>query len=455
MITAGLFNPGFINEGKVALTLSEVSYFKLRLSSFRYKGNPPTIIEGATAEEILNKSKTEYTLLVAVGTFVEPNFFDTLEKLLDSKPDFVGHLLETPIVEGTSYFFPHLQCFLIRTKLWTNFENKSIGEKGSVIDFTLSKVKRSKQNIHDEYTPLEIFSTNKTIKYTGYLEKGYNIINEVAKQGGKIEAFNSNIREVKHYLYAEGSEDFRNILLNKTEKEDQNDMCREQVDWLNRTDPNLYKDCIWVYNTDDPEQILNTVQTIDTLPDSLDNIFCIAGGFFALNFLELCNFNENTSVIYYDINAKALRFKKWLVENWDGTNYLNTVHYYIRNVEKFTPIWHGEVTYSEQDQNEFNQMIKFFGGTKEWLVFWDKYRNLNHEYIEVDLFNNPDPLIYRIKDTVDKNNFTYTSNIFYTEIGMRLYPPGRSINLSEYFVDAVKEHTILAGTKHRFKWMSS
>ena len=455
MITVGLFDPGFINEGKIASTLKEVSYFKLKLSSFRYKGVQPTILIGNTVEEILDQSKTKYTLLVAAGTFVEPHFFDKLKQVIDTKPDFVGHLLETPVVDNTSYFFPHLQCFLIRTALWANFENKSIGDKGSVIDLTLSKVERSEENIHDGYTPLEIIPTGKTITYTGYLEKGYNLINEIAKQNGKIEAFSNDIREVKHYLYAEGSEDFRNILLNKTEKDDDNDMCREQVDWLNRTDPNLYKDCIWVYNTDDPEQILNTVKTVDTLPDSLDNIFCIAGGFFALNFLKLCNFNENTSVIYYDINAKALRFKKWLVENWDGTNYLNTIHHYIRNVEKFIPIWHGEVTYSEQDQNEFNQMVKFFGGTEEWLIFWDKYRNLNHEYLEVDLLNNSDPLIYRIKDFGGKNNFTYTSNIFYTEIGLRLYPPGRSINLSEYFVDAVKDYTILAGTKHRFKWMSS
>ena len=108
MITVGLFDPGFINEGKIASTLKEVSYFKLKLSSFRYEGTPLTIIEGNSIEEILNQSKTKYTLLVAAGTFVEPHFFNKLKQVIDTKPDFVGHLLETPVVENTSYFFPHL-----------------------------------------------------------------------------------------------------------------------------------------------------------------------------------------------------------------------------------------------------------------------------------------------------------------------------------------------------------
>lgn len=464
MITVGLFNPGYIANAALVNKIRELSFFSIKNAAFRSRVNPNhiKIIDCNNGEDALNASDTEYTLMLAVGNLIEFKFFDTLFDYLDEhKPDFLGHILETPEIEGTSYFFPHLQSFIIKTELWNNFDKKHFGEEGTVENLQLSKTIRSSDNIHDDYTPKWLSVESDTKSYTGYLSKGYNILNQLGKFRVTAFAFPNEIRDVKTYLYPEQENDFENIFLNGAEVTPKSNLSADQINFFNKTDTNNYIDAVYIYNTDDPKEVYSTNYLLENgltkesyKKEKLDNLYCIAGGFFACNFLHLSEWNEDTSIIYFDINKKALEFKKYLTEFWDGRDYLGIIKYYLKNVDKFTPIWHGDVTFNEEEVREFEKQKLFYGGESAWLEFWNKYRKLNHEYIELDLISNPDPLLTHMEKNKGQKNLTYVSNIFYSELILRLHNPEYLKQRTDYFATNTKLHSRLMGTKNRFEWIA-
>tara|TARA_A100001201_G_scaffold88335_1_gene77557 strand:+ start:645 stop:2042 length:1398 start_codon:yes stop_codon:yes gene_type:complete len=464
MITIGLFDPGYIKNKQLVDKLRELTYFYVKNSAFRGNVNEAEvrIIDCVNGEDALNASKTEYTFLLAVGNIVSYSFFDVLMKYIEEdKPDFSGHILQTPEINGTSYFFPHLQSFLIKTEHWNNFDKKNFGVEGNVTNLELTEIKRSEENIHDDYTPNWIAPGLTKQSYTGYLNKGYNIFNQFGKINKLLYAFPPSIRNEKKYLYAENDNRFADIFLNNTKWDHNDNLLGEQIDFLNKTEVKNYKDSVFVYNTDDPKEVLDTqfhlehgLKKESYKKEKIDNLYCIAAGFFACNFLHLNDWDNDTKVIYFDINKKALNFKKWLNEYWDGRDYLSILKYYRKNVEDLTPIWHGQLLFNEEEEYEFQKQKIFFGGTEKWLEFWNKYRKLDHTYIELDLIQSPDELLIHLESNKDKKNLTYVSNIFYSELVLRLFSPDVLKQRTDYFVNNAIQHTKLMGTKNRFKWIT-
>jgi hypothetical protein len=168
--------------------------------------------------------------------------------------------------------------------------------------------------------------------------------------------------------------------------------------------------------------IFNTcsIEKEDFRIKKVENLYSVGSGFKPLLLLNQCEWDDKTRVVYFDNSKKALNFKKWLLEHWDGEDYPSIANYYKETVDADVNfIWH----YKNPDSyKEWQNIIAKFGSKADWLDFWNKYKKLEHHFLEIDLFENFDQLISDMKNN-QGNNLIWFSNIFYSIISLRYFTP--------------------------------
>jgi hypothetical protein len=150
----------------------------------------------------------------------------------------------------------------------------------------------------------------------------------------------------------------------------------------------------------------------------------VAAGFKPLWLLTQTDYS-NARVVYIDYSGPALNYRKWLVEQWDGDDYVGAIDKYKSENPDFMPNWSFEKNY----RPEWNKTVESFGGVDAWKTVWDKYRTLEHCYIKTNLFGDYTGVIEDMKHH-QGNNLLWISNSFYTPASIRNFPPKK---LKEYF----------------------
>ena len=139
----------------------------------------------------------------------------------------------------------------------------------------------------------------------------------------------------------------------------------------------------------------------------VDSIFSAAAGFKTMMLLENNGFHENTIVNYYDWCDASLKFKKHLLETWDGIDF----HKWLL---KYDLDYNFSSTYRGTYEKFWNQEIeKEFGTAEAFKKLWDKYSKLEHNFFVIDLVNEPEKLIKEINNQTG-NKLLWTTNIWPT-----------------------------------------
>ncbi len=393
----------------------EISYYWTR--QLLWQTSIEEIFESDQIEELFEKaveSEARYILLVEDGQLIRsPHFIrDCLGHLARTGHIALAHLL----AKANEYPSLHFQCFfadLDRVNLLSLMEKAKAG--GSAQPYI-----RSQDNIHDDYTPhfiapdLTSPANEALLKFPQTFESAF--LSELLTIG-PVSNFSPELREQKLHLYPEnnpelfwrclkGEEDYRSVELDPG-----------QVFYLDCHQLAQTRDKIFVFNT----EILSPPQKT---PKPLTQFYGVAAGFRPYVLLEANGFSVKTKVTYFDYSKHSLMLKKYLVENWDGVDYHQICESFLKDAGLERHVFH-DIGSSEAWKARFEEVIEQFGTLDDWLHFWERYRVLDHEYIEVNLFDTPEVLTDHIKlnaQGIDPETiWVWWSNCFYTEVGVVNY----------------------------------
>ena len=137
---------------------------------------------------------------------------------------------------------------------------------------------------------------------------------------------------------------------------------------------------------------------------------------------------DSTKYVWFDFDACSLKFKRLMVENWDGSNYPEFVKQFCKdNPEANTDLL-------KNVDKEWLNIIETFGGEHSWLDFWTQVKLCEHEFIEADLIKD----YHKITSILDKDKSTFfwASNIYsYVLLKVRSEP----FTLEKSFADLITD----------------
>lgn len=401
----------------------------------RTSGNAPqALVVNTDIDSILDacdQKNTDYAFIVAYGyrsydhqlirtmiTYMESNQYSVLAHILQDDPKSVG------------FYSLHNQCLVIDMAHWRQAGRPRFGrhEKKDVV---LPTVIRDPNNFHDDYTPGWIMASGRQTQYSGQLREGWSLIAGLLSQGRTIGNFSEEIRRFKQHLYPEvGTELERRLAGELVEVVEHN-----QKEYVKMMSFSGFQASVYVFNTDPMQG--DAKRSTFNKSTRLGTIYCVAAGFKPLQLLDMCQWDQGSRMVYIDYSESALDYRRWLVENWDGKDYLGAVKKYQTEVDTgFRPIWFVGKDYTDQ----WNYTMQVFGGESAWLDLWNRYRKLEHRYLKVNLYDDYQLLIEDMKYHRSTNNLIWFSNSFYTEACIMNFQPSKLENCYQQFIAAVKNN---------------
>ena len=427
-IVVGLYNQIKDRSEEYQEHIKEITYFAVYTQKYFLENMHPEIIEGDDIDDIIERASIEgdwlYLCSYGYRSYRHQLAQDTLDFAIENNYSIVGHILHDDPVNDSKFYSIHYQNFLLNLKEWKECGKPKFGKHINTTT-VLPVVIRTEENIHDDYTPLEIFSLGETKDYEGPLVEGWNIVSEFLKKGKQIGNFPHELRKYKQHIYPENGNELEKYLAgDRVELKEFN-----QKFYIQNTSFDVFKAGVYVYNTDNMKSEYYHLKKEDVL----DTLYVVASGWKPLAFLEAATWNDKTRMVYLDYSDSALNFRKWLVHHWDGKNYNDTIKYYMENVDThFSPLF-----FAHQDYNpEWEKHLEFFGGQANWEIIWNKYKKLEHRYLKIDLFGDLTELIDDMKSRTG-NNFIWVSNSFYTEACLRNFKPKELNYKYKTFIDSI------------------
>jgi hypothetical protein len=135
------------------------------------------------------------------------------------------------------------------------------------------------------------------------------------------------------------------------------------------------------------------------------NLYTLASGFKPLRILQHHGFRDDTTVTYFDVSGQAIEFRKTMIDQWDGVDFPAFLHR-INSTRSFT------LLIGPHPENAWQDVLKTFGGPREFKVLWDRYRRLPHVYRTVNVFEYPELVTTGIRS--DPQSYMWFSDVFCT-----------------------------------------
>ena len=374
----------------------------------------------------------KWSFVMTPGNLLKDNFYKSVKTLL-SKADpnvfMFAHLMD----RKKRWFGIHPQCFIVNLSLWNQTGRppliKKVNEK-----IHLPKVIRSRENIHDDYTPTYL------IPGEGVTEEkpeifGWHWIKKALESGLRIENIPLEIRKKKLFLYPEQNQenllkclkanDFssdknpekkrscegvQNILSINNKQSDTplpllSDHQKKVLDYLFMESSGLTRK-MFIFNT---ESVRNTY--VENKLEKIDAFLGLPAGFMDFHTLYRHGFHEETKLVYFDINEKILFFKEKLLELWDGKNYHNFVDWII---QKYPKTFNNSLLTKKPEEREENwkKELEIWGGEDLFLNHLEKVKLLKRNFIKTNLLDDFTPLIKIIEGMRKKHLALWYSNCF-------------------------------------------
>jgi hypothetical protein len=238
-----------------------------------------SIVQGQDENVLLRHVAEEYEYAVVFTTGTEfingSSFFDELNNFIKTDFFIAGHILD----RGNAYYELHHQCYIINLKNYKEYNFPEIGQQVLGESHTETTPVRSKENIHDEYTPMWI---RPGITQTKYQHKchGWNIIREAFERQRPVLVFSDAIRNSKKHFYPENQFEFL-----------------KHSGWLYARYNYCSSEFVHTSNTEWSNSQLSNIR----------QVFTPASGTWWVDHIDKIN---PVNVIMYDYNQKALDYWK-------------------------------------------------------------------------------------------------------------------------------------------------
>jgi hypothetical protein len=161
----------------------------------------------------------------------------------------------------------------------------------------------------------------------------------------------------------------------------------------------------WFLNTEDPAAWHGV-----ELNGPCQTLVSVAAGLIPNVILHVAGFNELTKVVFFDISENALRFRHWLIKEWDGIDYQQAVRDWLgenKHVHNWQKIDSGFA-------HSLSRAVTCFGGSAGFAKHWKRYRHLDHEFIQADVLRTDPSVIFKQVGPQSHKAIIWWSNVFHS-----------------------------------------
>jgi hypothetical protein len=112
---------------------------------------------------------------------------------------------------------------------------------------------------------------------------------------------------------------------------------------------------------------------------------------------------QNTRFVWFDFDADSVQFKRDTIKHWNGIDFPKWVDGWIHA--------HPGCNNRLRDMvhERWSIVIDYFDGPVAWLEFWNKVKQCNHQYFNIDLIYNHDEMFEQMDDS---KTLFWSSNIY-------------------------------------------
>lgn len=439
-VTFGLYNQISNRSPEYQDHIKFITEFSFNQQIGMYAGRrrqKTVAVESTNIDDIIAQADiagTDYAYIVAYGhRCVNMTIIDEMIAYAEENNyGLVGHILQDNPSNPTQGFYSlHHQTVLIDMAQWRAVGKPQWGTYTKTITVELPLVERSIENFHDDYTPFWIRPAGGVVGYTGTLREGWSLIAGFVKNGLSVGNFPQSIRNSKQHIYPDSGVELEQYLTGRVTRMSAVPEPNQRF-YLGHTNFTPTQNNVFVFNTD---TMINDAMTFNK-NIRLDNIYCVAAGFKPIQLLNQCEWHRYTRMVYFDYSDSALNFKKWLLENWDGRDYIGAIEHYKTSVDtEFRPIW-----FLNRDMRpEWDRTVEVFGGEEAWLDLWRRYKEIPHKFIKTNLFGDYTELIADMEAQKRSNSLIWFSNSFNTEAAVRNFTRRQLQDLYLKFLEDVKD----------------
>ena len=167
------------------------------------------IYQGHYADQLLKEAAIlghEHAVVFSTGTeFINGyKFFEEVEKIVTADYFLAGHVLD----RGDAYYELHHQCYLVNLSAYKELGYPSVGQQELGSKHVQVIPERSKENIHDDYTPLWVRAGSHVKEEYQHKCHGWNILSTAFEHGLKVLVWSDQIRNNKKHYYPENQQEF-------------------------------------------------------------------------------------------------------------------------------------------------------------------------------------------------------------------------------------------------------
>jgi len=410
----------------------------------------------------------EYASLIWQGVFIRNHGLYELEisnQIANNTSNWLlcGHIMDE--YKGSIFYFPKEKpnennyfylypiSVLINLKIWNEIGRPKFGGEQDVPIECLYNLERSKDNVHDTYTPLYLKPNEPKIskkQSSVHVKFGWNIINESIKNKYTVYNISEPMRKYQQYTYPENNVELYNHSFGVIQSLNSKRLSEPLITTINELHTNTYRVPIFnIFNTEKfdlnplTEDRLN-FQCYKKYYKDIDCIINTCQGFkdFIFAFGRKCPHRHNVIFIHYDYNESIIRKREQFIKNWDGR--LESLLKYSNKDTPQRPIGLSrnkiKEKYNELIDN-FNDILIYEDALSDFVTQWQKYKKSKHFYITQNLFD--EYKNKKIKHLIEKINvknvlFLY-SDIFQWEHNILLYGIDGLLEIERNTVQHIKQ----------------
>lgn len=327
------------------------------LSNIIQKGY--TVLQGINEKLLLDSAK-EYKHAVVFSTGTEftngSKFFEALEEAVKKDYFLQGHVPD----RGEGYYQLHEQCYFINLKIYRELGCPDIGDFSFYDSHKQIAPIRSKENLHDDYTPIWI-KPGHTEQHYVHKWHGWNILSIALQKNLPILIFDEEIRNNKQYYYPEYQQSF--------------DLAQEYM-YGKHTISN--QPMFYAINTEDiPNSNLGVIHQLVTQASGLNWI----------DVLLKNRYDNNTVVTFVDNNTFALECMNFIT-TWDGNNYPHAIDNFVKSKTQFMNFSMGKFLTTNIDEIE-RYWNTFLSKHPNWKKEWESIKSkVTFKFVHADLVLN-------------------------------------------------------------------
>ena len=349
---------------------------------------------------------TDWVVVVAAGhTTQDRNLYYAMvnEGVLHQSP-LVGHIMNFP----DQYPHLHPQIFAINYQTWRAVGSPSWSHRHHPYDFVSTEFAASPETFHDGYTPHWIKPTALSRQYTGpYLQQGSAVIRALLEHGHTIRNVPQELRDRKHHLYPDQDHEAFGRFLDGEEYTGDHPAQKYYAGLIKHLDEQVQRQ-YYVLNTEPLTQIPAATH--------INHYAGVASGLKLFCTMVRNGFNTTTAVTVFDFSDIALKFQKFLIENWTGN--LETYEVVCKQFEVQNP-GHYPCLPSGTWADTYNHILQELKlNVVEFQEHWVRYCHLNHRFEKINLYNSEDQNRLVNICANYKQSYIWVSNAFWMEYSL-------------------------------------